>query len=192
MSTFEMPANLSRRGRSMLALAFTVIDDRGDVALEGDPPSAMTTLMKVTGHTRQNVWASLRDLRDEGLAKSWKQDGGLRVRVNLDELHVEGACIECGSPSKGTGRWCARCKQIFGRDDRAWQVKALELHDKGLTPTRIAVKLDRPLYVASNDDGRDAHGGAVVPFLLGKGLLGPEWATRLREARRGASVSDEE
>lgn len=185
MSVFVLPKDLPRRARLVLALAFTVIDDSGEVNPEGFPPSALTTLRRLTGHRKRGVQYALKELERFGLASTRIEQKTLRVRVDLQALKVEGGCEACGSPARGTGRWCARCKQVEGRDDRAWQVKALELHDMGLSPRRIAVRLDRPMFAGSAEDGRDPNGGAVVPYLLAKGLLGPEWAERLREATRG-------
>lgn len=111
---------------------------------------------------------------------------GVRVRILLGNLRVTSQCEAEGCPriAEKTGKWCARCRQLFGRDDRAWQVRALELHAKGLTPTRIAIVLDRPLWAASEPDAR-ASGGAVVPYLLEQGVLDAAWAERLRVATRG-------
>lgn len=161
--------------------------DDGEVDLTGTPPSALTTLCAQTGNRRSNVSEALRQLQAEGLCtvRRTGKPPCLRVKFDVAKIIFGDACIVCGSGAKGTGRWCARCKQVLGRDDRSWMIRVLELHGEGYSPPRIAAVLDRPLFVASAVDGRDPHGGAVVPYLLGKGLLGPSWASRLREATRG-------
>lgn len=185
-----MPPNLSRRAQRLLECSFSVMDDNGEVEPTGTPPSVMTTLCKKTGNKRWNCWAALRELQEEGLAEVTYVWRAMRVRFVLIGLQIEGGCKVCGSLAKGTGQWCAGCKQRFGRDDRAWQVRALELHDMGLSPRRISVLLNRPMWSGSEIDGRDPRGGAVVPFMIDKGVLGAEWAERLREATRGSSVED--
>lgn len=189
MSTFILPRDISRRARLVLFAAFTVMDDRGWVPHEGRPPSSLGILRHLCGDvTRSNITNSVKALVAHDLAEVHRIPGprrGVRVRIKVEGLRVEGQCAVCSSLAHGTGRWCARCKQIFGRDDRAWQVRALELHDQGISPRRISVLLNRPMWAASEEDGRSAHGGAVVPYLLEQGELGPEWAERLRSATRG-------
>jgi hypothetical protein len=172
--------------------SFSVVDDDGWVQMTGKPPSALRTLCDLRGITAQNVRAAIRDLERFAIVRRKRNycpgyhGTTLALQVDIAGLNIVGGCEVCGAPAKGTGRWCARCKQVEGRDDRAWQVKALELYDAGVSPTRIAVRLQRPMYVAPlADDGREMRGGAVVPFLLFKGRLGDEWARRLKEAQRG-------
>lgn len=181
-----LPKQLTRKARSMLDTCMLCMDQDGEVIATGSPPSVMHTLRQRTDYTRQSVRKSLRELHELGLILVRYKDKCLRVKVIVAKPVLEGICESCGKPANGTGRWCAHCKQTEGRSDRRWQVAALELHDCGHTPARIAVLLQRPLMVASHDDGRNPNGGAVVPFLLSKGKLGAEWATRLREAMNGA------
>lgn len=187
MSTFVLPPNLPDGVPLLLFAAFTVCDDTGRVEPEGEPPSSIATLMRLTRHDDSTIRRNLRALEQHGLAsRTAPAPGrGVVVRIHLERLKVRDGCQVCGSPARGTGRWCARCKQVLGRDDRAWQIRALELHGEGMSPPRIAAVLNRPLFVASADDGRDPNGGAVVPYLLGQGLLAASWAERLREAQRG-------
>lgn len=193
MSTFALPQQLSRKARLVLFAAFSVVDDTGEVMPEGSPPSSITTLRRLTGTDRWSILEALAELEAFDLCARWRvfyigrtqPVNATRVRIHLEGLRLRDACEACGSPSRGTGRWCARCKQVLGRDDRAWQIRALEMHDQGVSPRRIAVLLDRPLWKGSADDGRDANGGAVVPYLLSKGALGAEWGERLRLALSG-------
>lgn len=192
----RIPLDVSRAARLILAYCWLVSDDEGNVELWGSPPSALTTLMECTGHQRRAVYEGLRELHDKGHALVryrgrdgvvFDEPGGSRVLVVkvLAEPPASGICEQCSRKTKGTGRWCADCKQTVGRSDRAWQVAALELHKLGYEPARIAAILDRPLFAASANDGRSANGGAVVPFLISKGMLGEEWRERLRNALNG-------
>lgn len=200
MSVFALPRWLPRRSRLVLFAAFTVIGDDGWIVGEGNPPSAMRTLTRLCDAAPSNVRRSLRLLESAELATCVMRRFGrsfhLAVRIHLGELRVEGSCAECGSPSRGTGRWCAYCKQVVGRDDRAWQTKALELWGMGLSPPRIAARLRLPMFERRSDDGREAGGAAIVPFLVAHPDLAdwPEreaWSQRLREMGKGSGVSDE-
>lgn len=192
----RIPLDVSRSARLILAYCWLVSDDDAEVELWGSPPSALTTLMECTGHQRKSVWEALRELHEKGhvLVRYRTRDGALvdehgggnvlTVKV-LAEPPASSVCDACSRKTKGTGRWCADCKQTVGRADRSWQVAALELLKLGYEPTRIASILDRPLFAASANDGRNANGGAVVPFLISKGMLGEEWRERLRNALNG-------
>ena len=113
MSVFALPRWLPRRARLVLFAAFTVIDDSGWVHGEGNPPSAMRTLTRLCDVQASAMRPSLRLLETADLAtcrlKRFGRSFHLAVRIHLETLHVEGACEECGSPARGTGRWCARC-----------------------------------------------------------------------------------
>lgn len=194
MSTYVTPKNLSRRAQELLTCALRVTDENGAVWPTGTPASALTTLTNVMRKDARNVRTALRELEGQGLAHSYlfivkgqPGRGGLRVVLNVSGTSwVPGLCATCGASTKGTGRWCASHKQTEGRHDREWQVAAKVLLEAGHTPLNIANWLRRPYMVASNADGRSANGGAVVPFLLGQGLLGLEWAEMLRDAVRGS------
>lgn len=191
MSTFTLPCNLTARARTTLFAALTVCGDDGEIPPEGAPPSVVTTLRRLRGiNKREHIIGGLRDLEAEGLATVWRQWRSLHAKIHLGKLRPRDGCQYCGSLARGTGKWCARCKQILGRDDRAWQIRALELHDTGSSPRVIAVILDKPMWVGAIEDGL-GRSQAVVPYLLSKGVLGPEWAERLRNATRGASMRGE-
>jgi hypothetical protein len=153
----------------------------------------MTTLVNVMRKQPAAIRRALKEVKHEGLAHTYlvvhkgKQGrGGLRVVLNVSGIPwVAGLCATCGKGTNGTGRWCAEHKQKEGRHDRKWQVAAEYLLEVGHPPITIASILRRPFLVASNEDGRSANGGAVVPYLLGQGLLGPEWSEALRAAAMG-------
>lgn len=186
------PNQLPRRARWLLRDMEGIIDHEGAIPLRGRPPSALTTLVDETGNDERNIRAALRELETAQLVITYREkgngvhgEGTLRIKV-IGHVRVENTCEECSTATSGTGRWCERCKQVF-RADREWQLVARFLcRTRGLEPSRIASIVGRPLFVASQDDGRGANGGAVVPYLLGQRLLGQEWMERLREALQGA------
>lgn len=202
---FVMPKNLSRRAQELLTCAMRVTDEGGAVWPTGTPPSALTTLKNVMRKDARNIRTALRELQREGLAYTYlfiprargekprtrpqgggRGHGGMRVVINVSGAPwVDGLCATCGTATNGTGRWCAEHKQTEGRRDRRWQIAAEVLFEVGHSPQRIATLIQKPYLVASFEDGRTANGGAVVPYLLGAGLLGPEWTETLRNAAMG-------
>jgi hypothetical protein len=199
VSGFVLPTQLTERAESLLWRLLSVVEEEtNEVPPEGIPPSAMTTVMRVSKHrTRRNTERALADLEAAQLVRRSYvprkgHRGGELLRLHVVRLRRDGQCeIGCGRIAENTGRFCARCKQILGRRDRSWQAAAIELHWQGVSPLRIAVILGREPWRGSGGDGRDPNGGAVVPYLMGQGLLDPrEWAERLREATRGSSSDD--
>lgn len=202
MTTYVVPQNLSRRALELLSGAQRHADENGVVWPTGTPPSSLTTLKNALRKDARNIRTALRELEREGMAHTYllvhkerascraqgggRGHGGWRVVVNVSGTPwVAGLCATCGIATNGTGRWCAEHKQKEGRHDRKWQVAAEHLLELGYPPLKIAGLLRRPYLVASNDDGRSANGGAVVPYLLGRGLLGLEWTETLRAATMG-------
>lgn len=178
---------LTLKANALLAWSLLALDGADGVVMSGSPPSALRTLCTLTGKQRANVRRALLELRAHGIVVTSRAGvhGPLRIHVVRSAVAAIGVlCVTCTRPTRGAGRWCPDCKQKY-RSDRAWQQDAEQLHRAGHSPLTIAGKLDRPMYVASAEDGRNANGGAVVPYLIGKGLLGEEWAERLREAERG-------
>lgn len=201
MSELVIPRNLSLPARLVLAWSFTCIDEEGFIAPLGKPPSAMTRLVRLTGLHAASVRYALRELEEASLMQTQVIGLGrgrstiMRIQVLLSMLKVIDGCEACGSPARGAGRWCARCKQIEGRDDRRWQVKAKEQFLLGVSPTLIASRLDVPLFVGSAKDGRSPNGGAVVAYLAEdpdtRPFLDREWIDKLHERRKGSVVEDE-
>jgi hypothetical protein len=191
-----LPGQLPGRARRLLRELERLMGPTGAIPARGAPASAMTTIVDETDIDERNVRTALRQLEDAQLVITYRtpeagQHGPGPLRINvLGSIRIENTCEECGAATQSTGRWCEACKQRF-RSDREWQLCARFLaRSRGFEPGRIAAILDRPLYVASEQDGRSANGGAVVPYLLGQRLLGAEWMERLREALQGAGSDD--
>lgn len=195
MSVFALPLDMPARARALLYASLMVVDSRGVVEPSGTPPRAMKTLMTLCGVTRRNIERALVQLRRFDLVETARAHHALTVRIKLEQLRVMGGCEVCGNPARGTGRFCAFCKQREGRDDREWQIRAIELFGAGLSPPRIAARLRMPLFVARAEDGREAGGGAVVPFLVSHPDLREwrereAWSQRLREMDKGSGIEE--
>lgn len=200
---------LPRRALLVLNVAMRQMDAYGYVDEHGDPPSAMTTLMHSCQMNRGNVWQGLRRLEERDLAtriyadepsrrsrRRYRHGQPLRVRIHIERLRLTNACGQCGKPADYRDRWCGRCFQLFGRDDRAWMFRARDYFGRGKTPSEIAVLVSRPMYEARNDDGRDGSGGnAVVPWLINDPELADwpereEWVRRLNEWKKGRGIDE--
>ena len=200
MSELVLPRNLSLPARLVLGWAFTCHDDRGEVQPAGKPPTAVKRLTNLTGLHDASVRYAVRELEEASLMQTQVIGRGrgrgvhMRIFLLLDRLKVEGVG-ECGHVTSTAGqRFCARCKQLEGRDDRAWQLKAKEYFFEGIPIPVIATRLSKGIYLASDDDGRSANGGAIVPFLAEDPDTSPflkkEWRDRLAEIRKGSVVED--
>lgn len=177
----QLPRDLVRSARAAVYAALAIADpDTGEV------DGGMAALHDALGHDDEG---STR--RAVAAAESWGFLRRVHVRGSAPHLYVVrarmrngGHCALCLEPSKA-GRFCAKCKQVAGRDDRKWQLKAIVLAVEGKSPPEISVAVNRPLWTTREEDGD--QGSAVVPFLLAEApwLLKPDaetWRRALLEA----------
>lgn len=179
MMLSRLPRELSRRARAVLLAAQWVADPESGEVTGGQ--QAIADVLGIEDKTRRSIGRALAELEENRLVRRGGNPVGARIFVRTPAFSP-GGCSNCYTPIKA-GRWCAKCRQSF-RADRAWQLKAIQLHVDGKTPAEIAVACDRPLWRTHEDDQRRG-GVAIVPFLLEQGLLGPKWRKALSAALAG-------
>ena len=166
MSVRRFARDVPRAVQHAVRAALELVDDTGEVA------GGMVALQAALGHdspsaTRESVaqaeaWGLMRRTGPVG-------HGVRRVFVVVARLK-SGACSTpgCEKDPTSSGR-CRLCSSVE-RADRTWRSRVIEMSVAGMSPPTIAAHVQRPTFPD------------VVTVLLGEGLLGPEWAERMREA----------
>jgi len=180
----DLPRDVTRRERLVLFGALLIADEAtGEVCGELKGESGKQRLMRLLDHSEgARMKETLRALENRGLIRRIRT----RLFVVLGAFVGPRVCEGCRDPMYNTGRaaarWCAGCRQVIGRSDRAWQLKAISLLVAGKTPPEIHAALKRPLWRAP--DG-DTQSSAIVPYLLAQGLLDATWRVALKRALEG-------
>jgi len=166
MSARKFDRNVPRSVQHAVRAALEMVDDTGEVtggmhalqaALGHDSPSATREAV-----AQAEAWGFMRRTGPIG-------HGTRRLFVVVARLK-DGACATPGCERLPTtsGR-CRLCSSVE-RADRTWRSRVIEMGVAGMSPPLIAAHVQRPTFPD------------VVAVLLGEGLLGSEWAERMREA----------
>lgn len=169
----RIPMQLSGRGLTALFAAAAVVEPTS-----GEVPGGIWQIVEVLGVSYVAALEAIQDCEQFGLMKRV----GLSTRTKRLFLPLlilseesnrpcEGCGIGLQESTRGSAKWCAKCRQTIGRADRNWQLRAIAHAVDGKTPPEIAAILGQPLW-GKSDEEPGAFRLGVVPYLLAEGLLG--------------------